>query len=609
MDMTTLRFDMNTLNDLYRRRRLRPEDVIEQVFSRIERDRRYGAWISWFDAKGLAPYLERLRALSPELKPLYGVPFAVKDNIDVAGLPTTAGCPAYAYHPEQSAAVVEKLVEQGAIPIGKTNMDQFATGLNGTRSPYGICRNAFDPGYIAGGSSSGSAVALARGHVGFALGTDTAGSGRVPAALQGLIGHKPTRGVLSAQGVVPACRSLDTVSIFAYTAGDAEIILGVAAFPDVRDPHSRPLRPHGVDFSAVNPLRVAIPRAADREFFGDHEAAALFGAYVERLRALGAAVSEIDWAPFRRAGALLYESALVAERLEAAGALLRTRSSALLAPLREILGPAGRYTAREVFDAQHALKVLQMQTREVWERVDVLVVPTAPTIFTVGEMQADPVGANTKLELYTSFVNLRDLAATAVPGGVRKNGTVWRHAGGAGASGWPPAASCCAADGDAAGGGRVAGQSGPGGGGGGPLARAAAERGLDESRCPVCGHDRDGPGVPALPVARFRVAGGSGTGSRRRRDRSRDMGDGPWRPGIAAAGDRGATGHGPRAPRRSRGDGLYLSGSRTGRPRHHRLWRIPPVCAGCGQAVLRVHRGSSCRARMGACTHLVQHRS
>ncbi len=420
--MTTLRFDIATLNDLYRRRRLRPEDVIDAAHARMDKDQSYGAWISWFDAQGLAPYLERLRTLSPALAPLYGVPFAVKDNIDLAGLPTTAGCPAFAYHPPQSAAVVERLVEQGAIPLGKTNLDQFATGLSGTRSPYGVCRNAMHPDYIAGGSSSGSAVALARGHVGFALGTDTAGSGRVPAAFQGLIGHKPTRGVLSTQGVVPACRSFDSVSIFAHTAADAETILVAAACRDVRDPYSRPLSPHGADFSAADPLRVAIPRAADREFYGDREAAALFSAYVERLRGLGAVISEIDWAPFGETASLLYGSAFVAERLEATGRLLRSEPDALLAPIREILGRAERYTAADLFDSLHRLKALQAQTEEIWDRVDVLVVPTAPTIFTVAHMQADPVAANAKLGFYTNFVNLLDLAATAVPAGVRTNG-------------------------------------------------------------------------------------------------------------------------------------------------------------------------------------------
>jgi allophanate hydrolase len=224
--------DIATLRRLYASGELTPLELVEDLLARLDGGDSHRVWISRLGADALRAHAKNLAGRDPASLPLYGIPFAIKDNIDVAGLPTTAGCPEFAYAPERNATVVQRLIDAGAIPIGKTNLDQFATGLNGTRSPYGACRNAFDPGYISGGSSSGSAVAVALGLASFSLGTDTAGSGRVPAAFNNLVGHKPSCGALSTRGVVPACRSLDAVSVFALTADDAERGLAVAAGSD-----------------------------------------------------------------------------------------------------------------------------------------------------------------------------------------------------------------------------------------------------------------------------------------------------------------------------------------------------------------------------------------
>ena len=261
-------------------------------------------------------YARAVEVQSMAALPLYGIPFAIKDNIDLADAPTTAACPAFAYTPQHNAVVVQRLIDAGAIPIGKTNLDQFATGLNGTRSPYGACRNAFDPNYISGGSSSGSAIALAKGLVCFSLGTDTAGSGRVPAAFNNLIGYKPTRGWLSTRGVVPACRSLDCVSIFAFTAADAERILTVAASYDAEDIYSREKEVHGIDFG-LQRFRFGIPPKEQLQFFGNHEGERLFDEAAANLRALGGEAVEIDFAPFLETARLLYEGPWIAERYAA----------------------------------------------------------------------------------------------------------------------------------------------------------------------------------------------------------------------------------------------------------------------------------------------------
>jgi allophanate hydrolase len=353
--------------------------------------------------------------------PLFGIPFAVKDNIDVAGMPTTAGCPAFAYTPAETAPIVARLLAAGAVLLGKTNLDQFATGLVGTRSPYGAPRNPFNARFIPGGSSSGSAVAVAAGLVSFALGTDTAGSGRIPAAFNNLVGLKPTRGLLTTRGIVPACRSLDCVSIFALTAQDASAVFDVAAFYDADDPLAR------APDAAVAPrfgsrFRFGVPRWSDLEFFGDGAAAALFGAAIGILEKAGGTRVEVSFASFRDAGRLLYEGPWVAERLHATQTLLSENADAVLPVTRSILEDARRYSALDAFRAQYELAGLRRAADAEFRAVDVLLLPTAGTIYETAAVAAEPKRLNANLGLYTNFVNLLDLAAIALPAGFGESG-------------------------------------------------------------------------------------------------------------------------------------------------------------------------------------------
>jgi allophanate hydrolase len=323
--------------------------------------------------------------------------------------------------PAADAPVVARLKAAGAILIGKTNLDQFATGLVGLRSPYGACVNAFDPDYVAGGSSCGSAVAVARGLVSFALGTDTAGSGRVPAAFNNLVGLKPTRGRISNRGVIPACKSLDCVSIFALTGADAAAVLAAAEGFDAGDPYSRPVA-GAAGWEPKGTFLYGVPRRSQLEFFGDVEYTRLFDAAVARLGALGGTPVEIDIAPFLEAAQLLYGGPWVAERLAAIGALYRERPGALHPVLRRILDDAGRYSAEDAFRAFHRLEELKRDAAPAWDAVDLLITPTAPTIYTRAAVAADPLALNNNLGAYTNFVNLLDLAAVSVPAGFRADG-------------------------------------------------------------------------------------------------------------------------------------------------------------------------------------------
>jgi allophanate hydrolase len=441
-----------------------PLQVIEQAVAAAAADRHH-AWIHLVDADELRATARALEAQDPARLPLYGIPFAVKDNIDLAGAPTTAGCPDFAYRPAESAFVVQRLVAAGAIPLGKTNLDQFATGLNGTRSPYGECRNAFDERFVSGGSSSGSAVAVALGQASFALGTDTAGSGRVPAAFNHLVGLKPSLGLVSTRGVVPACRSLDAVSIFALTAQDAHRVFAAALGSAPDDPWGRATEPHGFDFGRAARWRVGVPRPAQREFFGDEANASLFEAAIERMRALGGECVEIDLGPFLEVARLLYEGPWVAERYEAIRAFVDARPDALLPVTREITLGGKRPLAADAFAAQYRLRALKRTCDAIWSRIDCLLVPTAGTLPTREAMRAAPIVRNSELGHYTNFMNLLDCAAVAVPAGFRPDGLPfgvtfaasahqdvpllhlaqrWQEAGPdsesvLGATGWPPA--------------------------------------------------------------------------------------------------------------------------------------------------------------------------
>jgi allophanate hydrolase len=402
----------------YRARRTNPVALIEQLLTRITGADDHAIWITLLPPERLLAQARLLADRDPASLPLYGIPFALKDNIDLADVPTTAACPAFAYTPAQSAYVVDRLIEAGAIPIGKTNLDQFATGLVGTRSPYGVCRNSFDPTYISGGSSSGSAVAVALGLASFALGTDTAGSGRIPAAFNNLIGLKPTCGRLSPRGVLPACRTLDTVSLLTLTAEDAALVCRVAEGFDAAEPYSRAggeaLR---LAAFAHGPFRFGVPGAQQLQFYGNDDYARLFDAAALQLERLGGQRVSIDFAPFLETAELLYQGPWVAERYLVIEALLARDPGALHPVTREIIAAGARPSAADAFRAQYRLQQLRRTTSQVWQQIDVLLTPTAGTIYRIAEVEADPVRLNSRLGIYTNFMNLLDLAAVAVPSG------------------------------------------------------------------------------------------------------------------------------------------------------------------------------------------------
>ena len=399
-----------------------PEDIINRIYDRIAARGEDSVWIHQIprvEALAVAAQMVTRWEAGEDL-PLFGIPFAVKDNIDVAGLPTTAACPEFAYTPEKSAFVVQRLIEAGAILIGKTNLDQFATGLVGTRSPYGAPSSVFDPNYISGGSSSGSAVAVAAGLVSFALGTDTAGSGRVPAAFNNIIGWKPTRGRISTQGLVPACQSLDCISVFALTCGDVREVMAITSQYNASDPYSRMMKKSPLRFPEA--FRFGVPAEEDWKFFGDREARELYRAAIARLKALGGVQVELDYTPFREAAELLYSGPWVAERLAGITPFIDEHPEALHPITERIIRSGARFSAVETFQAFYRLKALRRQAAEEWARMDVLLLPTTGTIYTHAELEADPIQLNTNLGYYTNFVNLFDLCGVAVPAGFRSNG-------------------------------------------------------------------------------------------------------------------------------------------------------------------------------------------
>lgn len=416
----TTRLDLSllSLRSKYLQGTLTPAQLVAQLHAQMQAEEAAldrHLWIRRLTLDEMLAYARALDGKDPMALPLYGIPFAIKDNIDLAGVPTTAACPDFAYTPERSATVVQQLIDAGAIPVGKTNLDQFATGLVGVRSPYGACRNALNPDYVSGGSSSGSAVAVALGLASFSLGTDTAGSGRVPAMLNNLIGLKPSCGRLSGTGMVPACRTLDTISIFALTAADAAQVLAVAEGEDVSDPYSRAMPPVGHNFGAAPTFRFGVPRAEDLEFHGNAEGPALFAQAVEQLRALGGVPVEIDLRPFRAVATLLYEGPWVAERYAAIRGFIEKQPQSLHPVTRTITEKGIRFSAPDTFEALYKLKALEKQTRGVWSDIDFLLTPTASSAYTIAAVEADPIRLNSNLGHYTNFVNLLDLSAVAVP--------------------------------------------------------------------------------------------------------------------------------------------------------------------------------------------------
>lgn len=416
-------FDIASLLAGYRAGTFTPAEVMAAVLARCDAVTQNPIWITRLSREQVMAYAAALQGASPDSLPLYGIPFAIKDNIDLAGVPTTAACAAYEYIPGQSAFVVEQLIAAGAIPIGKTNLDQFATGLVGVRSPYGACQNSFNPDYISGGSSSGSAVAVASGLVSFALGTDTAGSGRVPAAFNNLVGLKPSKGLLSTRGVVPACRSLDVVSIFALNSVDAERVFKVAAAYDAEDAYARPMQTPLLSYGIPGEgFSFGVPKAGQLQFFGDAASQALFTAAVTRLQNLGGEAVEIDFAPFLEAARLLYEGPWVAERYVAIEELINRNPEALLEVTRTIIGGGATPTAAAGFKAQYRLMELKRASEAVWQDVGFIVTPTAGTIYRIDEVAAEPIKLNSNLGYYTNFMNLLDLSALAIPAGFRADG-------------------------------------------------------------------------------------------------------------------------------------------------------------------------------------------
>ena len=399
---------------------LKPAELVGEVKRRIALAAENPIWIHLLSDEELAPHLAYLADYAPSDLPLYGVPFAIKDNIDLAMVPTTAACPAFAYTPSDTAFVVACLLRAGAIPIGKTNLDQLATGLVGTRSPYGAVSNAFDASLISGGSSAGSAVSVALGQVTFSLGTDTAGSGRVPAALNNLVGYKPTRGLLSTTGVVPACRTLDCVSIFGLTIEDVQQVARVAVEYDANDAYARlpalsrpvqkPLR-----------LRIGLPDPSQLTFFGDETYERLFGQVMKEISdQYDTCVKDIS--PLLAAAKLLYEGAWVAERYHAAKTLIEHQPESLREEFLAVVSSATSLSAVDYFDGAYRLAEFKRQAELLFSDIDVLLLPTVGTHYSLADVEASPLQRNSDNGFYTNFVNLLDMAALAIPAGFTKTG-------------------------------------------------------------------------------------------------------------------------------------------------------------------------------------------
>ena len=570
-----------------------PEATIARTYARIRAHGDPAVFISLRDESDAGAEAKAMAAQHRDELPLYGVPFAVKDNIDVKGLPTTAACPAFAYDPGKDATCVARLRQAGAIVIGKANLDQFATGLVGVRTPYGTPRNLFDPALIPGGSSSGSAIAVGAGLVPLALGTDTAGSGRVPAGLSNIVGLKPSLGLVSTAGVVPACRTLDCVSVFAFTVDDAFAALAAMAGPDSADPYSRP-RPLGAPGAVPAGLRIGVPMPGQRLFFGDKVSAAAYEAALARLAGLGATIVEIDIEPFYETARLLYDGPWVAERYITASSLIASAPESMHPVTRQIVLGGSHLGTAAAFKAFYELEELRRVRDHTFRGIDALALPTVPTVYTIEQVLADPIGLNSRLGTYTNFANLLDLCALAVPASMPARHAVRHHAARAGrprrgaglarprvpcrhrfAAGRDRnAAAAACADLQPARRGRDR-----SGGGGRASHRHAAQRRAQILSRAVPGADHDDAGLSHVSVARRR-AGQARTAAGRRglrhRHRRRNLGDagGAIRPlrrvDPGAAVDRHAGGG--RRPQRER-----LSGGGRGharRPRHLRFRRL-----------------------------------
>jgi allophanate hydrolase len=415
--------DIATLSSRYSSGEITVRDVMAEVQRRIDAYSDPAIWIYRLSERDLRRLVEGIEGLRDAGKPLplYGIPFGVKDNIDIESCPTTAACKAFSHVATRTASVCRKLGQAGAILIGKTNLDQFATGLVGVRSPYGVPKNPLNPEYITGGSSSGSAVAVSAGLVSFSLGTDTAGSGRVPAAFNNIVGHKPTRGLLSCAGVVPACKSLDCVSIFSLTCADAALVAEIAEGFDPDDPYSRPKSEIPERAISSQDPKFGIPRPDQLNFFDNAEYRRLYEIAVGRMTTLGYERVVINFEPFMQAGKLLYDGPWVAERVAGLWDFLKDHSNELLPVTAKIFSTAASFSAADTFAALHRLSELDQASRKQWAEVDLLLLPTAGTIYTQAQIAADPIQLNKNLGYFTQFVNLLDLCAVAVPAGFTKD--------------------------------------------------------------------------------------------------------------------------------------------------------------------------------------------
>jgi allophanate hydrolase len=416
--------DIGSLEQRYRSKATSPSKVIADIYAEIRSTGERPIWISVVPEEvSMARARELESGIDAAALPLFGIPFAVKDNFDVEGLETTAACPEFSYKAQSTAEAVQRLLNAGAILIGKTNMDQFATGLVGTRTSYGICSSVFNEEYISGGSSAGSAVAVANGLASFALGTDTAGSGRVPAAFNQLVGLKPTRGLVSTTGLLPACRTLDCISVFAETCSDAKKILEVIAGFDRTDAYSRVARPgEGAAPWTAARFKFGVPTMESSEFFGDDAARVAYVSAIEALTELGGEAIEFDYDELREAANLLYGGPWVAERLAAVREFAQDHWDAFDETVGEIIKGAERFSAVDAFEAAYRLQAIRRKADLLFDEVDFLLLPTAPTTYKISEVVASPIELNNNLGYYTNFVNLLDMAAVAVPAGMLENG-------------------------------------------------------------------------------------------------------------------------------------------------------------------------------------------
>lgn len=409
------KLSINWLKKMYASNKITPEEVVLEIINRYHRNKEMNIWITPPKFENIKPYIDKLKGTNPNSLPLWGIPFAIKDNIDLENIETTAACPEYAYTPKESAEVVKKLIEAGAIPVGKTNLDQFATGLVGTRSPYGEVHNALKPELISGGSSSGSAVSVARGQAAFALGTDTAGSGRVPALLNNLVGFKSSFGAWSTKGLVKACASLDCITVFSVDLEEAVIVDDVVRGFIGEDPWSKEI-PKPV---SRLPKKICLPNKAP-EFYGPYgrEYEKAWNESVEKIQELNIPIEYIDYDMFSEAAAILYEGPWVAERWKDLVDFIKENPDKVFPVTKTILESGGnpKFDAVSVFKAIHRLQELKVKTK-IMLKDAVLVMPTAGGTWTRDEVRENPIATNSHMGKYTNHCNLLDLSAIAIPSG------------------------------------------------------------------------------------------------------------------------------------------------------------------------------------------------